>query len=414
MPEIFVSYKTDDRPRIAYLVAALREAGLDVWWDQDIPAGGGWRETIAAELDAATLCVVAWSESSTGAAGRFVREEAERAAGRGAYLGVLIDPVMPPFGFGEWQSINLSQWDGGRADPLLGHFVEQVRARLANKPLAPTGPLARRRRFPWRLVAGSLIAVAAIAALLFFLLGRNSTPPATPTAFVNARLDSTACSWLQIASVTSAEGGERIALTGIASAPESVQGTIMSAAMEASVPIAEIGVDDVAAGPPETCAELDLLRRHPWRGRPRLNVIQPRGALERTEHGLSIRFEFEVDFRDLPPNSALLGLDSIGGVEVLIPDLHAFRRQYPPLRTTGTRMAYESRFYDENQGARNVALILMTASGPINTDLVEAIGEQADRDFLTRFRREAQARNWQFELALVRCGFEGSITRRQC
>jgi len=414
MAEIFVSYKADDRPRVAHLVAALREAALDVWWDQDIPAGGGWRETIAAELDAAILCVVAWSESSTGAGGRFVREEAERSAARGAYLGVLIDPVMPPFGFGEWQSINLSQWDGGRADPLLGHFVEQVRARLANRPLAPTGPLGRRKHFPWRLTVGSLLAAAAIAVVLFLLLGRDASAPVTPTAFVNARLASTACSWLQIANVTPAENGERIALTGIASAPESVQGTIMGEAIEASVPIAEISVDDVATGPPETCAELDLLRQHPWRGRQRLTVIQPRGTLERTEHGMSIRFEFEVDFRDLPPHSALLGLDSIGGVEVLIPDLHAFRRQYPPLRTSGTRVAYESRFYDENQGARNVALILMTASAPIDSGLVEAIGDRADRDFLTRFGREAQARNWQFELALVRCGFDGSITRRQC
>ena len=72
MSDIFISYKTEDRPRVAPLVAAFREAGLDVWWDQDIPAGGGWRHTIAEQLDKAKLCVVAWSEELIGPRGRFV------------------------------------------------------------------------------------------------------------------------------------------------------------------------------------------------------------------------------------------------------------------------------------------------------------------------------------------------------
>ena len=87
MSDIFISYKTEDRARVAPLVAALREAGLDVWWDQDIPAGGGWRHTIAEQLDIAKLCVVAWSGESTGPRGRFVLEEAERTAARNAARG---------------------------------------------------------------------------------------------------------------------------------------------------------------------------------------------------------------------------------------------------------------------------------------------------------------------------------------
>ena len=80
MAAIFVSYKNEDRTRVAHLVAALREAGLDVWWDQDIPAGGGWRETIAAQLDVAELCVVAWSDDSTGPR-RPLRARGGRAGG---------------------------------------------------------------------------------------------------------------------------------------------------------------------------------------------------------------------------------------------------------------------------------------------------------------------------------------------
>ncbi|HYD12227.1 MAG TPA: toll/interleukin-1 receptor domain-containing protein [Allosphingosinicella sp.] len=415
MSDIFISYKNDDRKRVAHLVAALRTAGLDVWWDQDIPPGGGWRDTIAAQLDRAKLCVVAWSQASTGPEGRFVREEAERTAARGAYLGVLIDPVLPPFGFAEWQSIDLSSWNGRAKHPLLDHFVDQVRARLEGVPQMPSPASAPRRRSLARplLIGGGLLALAAAGLLVWSLLpGR---PPASPTAFVNARLNRSACAWLQIASVTPAEGDrERVALAGIAASPTAVQAGLMRRAMDANVPIAEIDVSEVATGPNETCAQIELLRQYRWNGRSRLTVIPPRGALRRTQYGWSGRFEFEVDMQGLPQHAALLGLDSVGGLEVLIPDLNAFRRQHPPLRTSGTRVAYEGYFFDENQNARNVGLILMTSDAPIDEGIVGQIGRSGDRAVLERIDQAARSRQWQFELALVRCGFETGGQRRRC
>ncbi len=386
MSDIFISYKTEDRKRVAPLVAALRAAGLDVWWDQDIPAGGGWRHTIAQQLDVAKLCVVAWSEESIGPRGRFVLEEAERTAARNAYLGVLIDPVRLPFGFAEWQAIDLSDWNGKAGHPLLDHFVAQVRARLDNQPPADPPPAAAggsRRRWPkWPLLIGGGMLLLAAAGLLAWKLVSGGTSE-SPTAFVNARLNGTACSWLQITNVTPAPGG------------------------------AEVDVSEVATGPNETCAQLELLRQYRWSGRSRLTVIPPRGALQRGRYGWEGQFEFEVDMQGLPPHTALLGLDSVGGLEVLIPDLNGFRRQYPPLRTTGTRVAYQGRFYDENQNARNVGLILMTSSAPIDEAIVQQIGRSGDRAVLQRIEQAARSQQWQFELALVRCGFEGG-QRRQC
>ena len=415
MADIFVSYKTEDRSRIAPLVEALRAGGLDVWWDQDIPPGGSWRETIAAELDAAALCIVAWSKTSTGASGRYVREEAERAARRGAYLGVLIEPVEPPFGFAEWQSINLADWNGRDSDPLVARFVDQVRARLAGLP-APPAPARRAGRKPRQValvVLGTVLLIVSAAWLAW-----RAWPPAaaspTPTGFVNERIAAADCAWLQIATVAPAgDAGERIALAGIAAAPEALQASVMRGAIERQVALAELDVADVATSPPETCAELELLRRFRWDGRSRLTVIPPRGDLRRTQHGWSGRFEFEADYARLPPHAALLGLDSVGGVEVLVPDLHAFRREHPPLRANGSVAAYEGYFFDDNQGARNVGLILMTAGTAIDPALVATIGERADRAFLDRLDRTAAAQGWQFELALVRCGFEGD-GRRGC
>ena len=417
MSDIFISYKTEDRRRVAHLVAALRDADLDVWWDQDIPAGGGWRRTIAEHLDKAKLCVVAWSEESVGPRGRFVLEEAERTAARNAYLGVLIDPVPLPFGFAEWQAIDLSGWNGrSRKHPLLDHFVAQVRARLEGgvPPAAPVAAARKAGRGPLKamlLIGGAILLIAGAGFAAWKLMPGAS--PQSPTAFVNARLNRSACSWLQITNVTPAPGGgERVALAGIAASPTAVQAGLMRRAMDANVPLAEIDVSDVATGPNETCAQLELLRQYRWSGRSRLTIVPPRGALQRTRYGWSGRFEFEIDMQGLPAHAALLGLDSVGGLEVLIPDLAAFRRQYPPLRTNGTRVAYEGMFFDENQNARNVGLILMTSTAAIDDATVRQIGRSGDRAALQRIESAARDQQWQFELALVRCGFEGGQRRR--
>jgi hypothetical protein len=419
MADVFVSYKRDDQRLVAALVEAMRGAGIDVWWDQDIAAGSAWRETIAEELERAKLCLVAWSEASIGSGGRFVREEAERAAARGAYIGVLLDPVLPPFGFGEWQATDLSRWNGRGDDPRVEALIGLVQSRLSGSPApaprrAPPGP----RRDPrWRRPAAYglalLAALAAAGGVALWLRGGAPAAP-TPTAFVNGRSGDFPCTWVQISNVRPAGAGEHISLAGISSAPESLQSALVAGAREQGVRLAGLDVSDVAAGPPETCAELELLRRHRWEGSSRLSISPTRGPLRRTEYGWSGRFEFEIDFSRLPAHSALLALDTTGGVEVLIEDLQAFRRtteaagvgnREGPLRRSGDRFTYEGFFFDENEDARNVGLVLMTASGAIDEAMVGEIGARGDEAFLGSLERAARAGNWQFELALVRCGF---------
>jgi hypothetical protein len=412
---VFISYKREDIDRVAPLVQALRGAGIDLWWDQDIPPGGSWRETIVEKLDSAALCIVVWSPHSAGAGGRFVREEAERAARRTAYLGVLIDNVAPPFGFGEWQAIDLSGWGGDPQDPQLRHFVETVRAHLAGRPApvadvprqaAPARRRAGRSRKPL-LIAAAAAALLALAGLAYFLLAGRGTSQ-TPTAFVSERLAAANCTWAGIGEVNTLPDGEHISLKGIAAAPEEVQASLLREASAASVPLAGVEVRELAVAPSEICAELSMLKpyRAPGNAR-RLTIVPPRGALTRSGGALEGWFEWEINWAGLPQHAALLGLDSQGGVEVLIPDLQAYRRATKPERQNGDVAAYQAGFSDEGTGVRNVGLILMTANAPIDAALVNAIGTEGTTAFIQRVDQAAKAGNWQFELGLVRCGFEG-------
>jgi len=174
--DVFVSYKAEDRARLRPLVAALEAEGFTVWWDTHIGGGVHWREDIQEHLDAAKCVIVVWSRRSVGIEGDFVRDEANRARKRAAYLPVRLDPVEPPLGFGEVQAVSLRGWKGDRGDPRFLAIAEAVRRRIAGEDIAHVdlghqGPPVSRRT----LVAGSAVAATAVLATGgWFLL--KSTP----------------------------------------------------------------------------------------------------------------------------------------------------------------------------------------------------------------------------------------------
>ena len=58
MADVFVSYKREDATKVRKLVGALRSVGLDVWWDEDIPASAPWEATIEKALREARAVIV--------------------------------------------------------------------------------------------------------------------------------------------------------------------------------------------------------------------------------------------------------------------------------------------------------------------------------------------------------------------
>jgi len=174
MSDVFVSYKSEDRARVAPLVAALEADGLSVWWDAHIGGGADWREAIQEHLDAARCVIVAWSTGALGPDGRFVRDEASRAQRRGAYLPVRIDPVEPPLGFGETQALDLVGWRGDPKDARCQALLAAARAMVEGKPhiQGVTAVVARRvdRR---ALIAGGGVLAAGAAGVGGWALWRR-------------------------------------------------------------------------------------------------------------------------------------------------------------------------------------------------------------------------------------------------
>jgi len=133
MSDVFVSYKRENLSKVGTLVAALRAEGVKVWWDQDIPPGAPWEETIERQLGLASLVIVAWSPAAV--ASENVRAEARRARQRGRLLQVFVEACEPPLFFGERQGVDLSAWAGDPQASVWRKVVASV-AELTGGPAA--------------------------------------------------------------------------------------------------------------------------------------------------------------------------------------------------------------------------------------------------------------------------------------
>lgn len=78
MADVFISYARADRALAEALAARMRAAGYTVWWDAALVAGTGFGLAIQAEVDAARVMFVIWTETS--AKSQWVYAEASYAA----------------------------------------------------------------------------------------------------------------------------------------------------------------------------------------------------------------------------------------------------------------------------------------------------------------------------------------------
>lgn len=185
MGTVFLSYKSEDRPRAEKLVRALESAGLQVWWDQNLGAGDAWRQQLSERLDAARCVLVLWSTRSAGPEGAFVADEASRALRRGTYLPVLLDAVEVPLGFGAVQAHPLTGWAGNPRDQRLADLVARITtmvgqptAPAAAPPPPPTAPTSRRTLL---LAGGTAIALLGAGGLALLAPGVRARFGLTPT-----------------------------------------------------------------------------------------------------------------------------------------------------------------------------------------------------------------------------------------
>ncbi len=94
MADIFISFKTDDTPRVQAIYDGFRARGLTVFWSNDIPKGApDYHAIIKDEIRKAPVVVVVWTNDSV--LSHPVAQECAQAERDNKLFQVLLDDIEP-------------------------------------------------------------------------------------------------------------------------------------------------------------------------------------------------------------------------------------------------------------------------------------------------------------------------------
>src|SRR4029079_10059177 len=134
------------------LASAIEGFGHDVWWDRHITGGEEFGDAIQHALESDAVGVVAWTCSSVKSA--WVRDEAGHGRDIGRLVPVTLDGCMPPLGFRQYQTIDLSSWKGRAGSAALDPLKEAI-DRALGRPVSekpshrPASARGLRRILSW-------------------------------------------------------------------------------------------------------------------------------------------------------------------------------------------------------------------------------------------------------------------------
>jgi TolB-like protein/Tfp pilus assembly protein PilF len=165
---VFLSYSHADRKGALAVVRVLEDAGYRVWWDGLLEGGERFSRATEAALENARAVVVLWSKAS--ASSHWVHDEATRGRESGRLVPLSLDGSLPPLGFGQFQSIDVSRALGKpRSEPMqkVLRAVAALHEGAVPAPAEPReqAPSSARRRV---LVAGGLAVIAAGGGVLLW------------------------------------------------------------------------------------------------------------------------------------------------------------------------------------------------------------------------------------------------------
>jgi hypothetical protein len=133
MPDIFISYKKEERAVASLLASRFTEAGYDVWWDDALLAGERFEDEISDVLDKSRVVVVLWSKLSV--VSDWVKAEAETARQQKKALPTIIDDLPPgklPLLYRGMHVARLHEWTGDNSHSGFIELMGSIEDRLGN------------------------------------------------------------------------------------------------------------------------------------------------------------------------------------------------------------------------------------------------------------------------------------------
>ncbi len=117
MPDVFISYKREERARVERLAAALARLKFDVWFDAELQPGATFLSEINHALSASRCVIVCWTPAA--ARSMHVLGEAEQARSMGKLIATFFTQCVLPAPFNMIHAEDLGTWNGDVSDGLM-------------------------------------------------------------------------------------------------------------------------------------------------------------------------------------------------------------------------------------------------------------------------------------------------------
>ena len=109
MADVFISYKREDRPRVAIIAELLSDLGLTAWFDASLIANDSWESVINREVASASAMLVCWTPRAVKSVQ--VMREVLLGAQRKILAPVWLQKSDLPEGLDAKHTPDLSSWD---------------------------------------------------------------------------------------------------------------------------------------------------------------------------------------------------------------------------------------------------------------------------------------------------------------
>ncbi len=162
-PNVFISFKTEEREAARLLKDALSAEGFGVWWQEEIQCGQEWHGEIDTAIASAGCIVVLWSARAMNSP--WVCHEASQAIARAVYAPARLEPIEIESPYDRLQATDLIRWDGNPNHHGFQGVLKRVKE-LIPEVRSPLAMLWDAAKANLGLMLTILIASAAMALLL--------------------------------------------------------------------------------------------------------------------------------------------------------------------------------------------------------------------------------------------------------
>jgi hypothetical protein len=163
-PDVFISYKREDRARVRELAGILADLNLDVWYDIALRAGEPWSARIDLIARNAGCIVACWTRAAS--TSPWVQREIEIGLEGGVLVLARFDdhPLSPALG--RLHCADLSRWQQDLDDPNLRQLIDGIDRHVE----APVGG-----RFAERIDGQNPVAIDLLRRLLIRAAQQSTT-----------------------------------------------------------------------------------------------------------------------------------------------------------------------------------------------------------------------------------------------